>query len=88
MSTVEVNRDEKENTKLIIDGEDITNWVYEYRIIQNGTSPPEIDISMNLEPVVELDDANIGWRINLPEERVLRKAIYDRLKDEFEGGDR
>jgi len=73
-----------DRTEIKVDDQDITDWVQRCVLTAGKGYEPQANIEVDMEPVVELDSTDVRWRLNLPEEKVLRKAIYEQLRREFE----
>ena len=67
-----------------IDGVDITNAVKAYSVYDSNGSVPEVMIDIDAGPEIVYDGAELKWKFELPDEKMIRKALYQKLKIEFE----
>jgi len=77
---------EENGEKLIrLDGTDITEYVKAYSIGVETGDPPDVKLDIDAGPEIVFEDSQIKWNIQFPDEKNLRKAMYQKLKNEFEG---
>lgn len=77
---------EEDGDKIIkLDGIDITEYVMDYSIGVETGDPPDVKLDIDAGPEIVFEDSEIKWNIEFPDEKNLRKAMYQKLKNEFEG---
>lgn len=68
-----------------IDKKDITDAIKSYDVFSKKGEGTEMMIEVDVDPIIEYEEADLKWKLNLPDETSIRKAIYQKLKNEFEG---
>ena len=84
MATVEI-REENGRGQMYVGRSNITDWITGYKITPRGDGTPKLELEMDVNTAVEItSDDQVKYSIKMPDNTNLRRAIYEKLKQEFE----
>ena len=71
--------------QMYVDNTNISTWITGYTITPRFDGTPKLDLEMDINTAVEItSEEQINYSIKMPDNINLRRAIYQKLKQEFE----
>ena len=84
MATVEI-KEENGTGQMYVGEANITEWITGYKITPRANGTPLLQLDMDVNTAVEITtDDQVRYSLKLPDNSNLRRAIYNKLKEEFE----
>lgn len=84
MPTVEI-REENGIGQMYVGTTNISDWITGYKITPRPDGTPQLDLEMDINTAVEVtSEDQVKYSIKFPPNVNLRRAMYQKLKQEFE----